>query len=486
MKILFVEDDSADVELVEIKLIQDDFSFNSFIVDKKDNFLKALDEFSPDIVISDYSMPSFNGLEALKLSKKLKPELPFIILTNSLNEEVAVACLKAGATDYVLKSNLAKLPFSIMESLDQVELKKSKEKAEKDFRDNEEKYRNLVEISPDGIFIIQNSIIVFVNNSGQKLLDANYKVDIIGKNILELFPKLFNSKIGDSLSEIFINPIIGNLVEARMLNFSKKVLDVEISAALFDYNNVASIQLIITDISQRKLTEAHLRQNQKLETLGQIAAGLAHQLNTPLAIISMRLQMLEEDTEIASNSFVLKQLSVAKNNIDKISWLTKKMLGFARKPDNNPQDINVNDLILSIEAFIENLIKNANVSIINDFEKKSIVNIESQMLEQVIINIFTNAIDAMPKGGNINVSTKSIMFNNLNYLSISIKDEGVGMSEDEKQRFFEPFYTTKTSDNGTGLGMFISYNIVKDMGGNIQLESYKGKGTIITVNLPIV
>ena len=162
------------------------------------------------------------------------------------------------------------------------------------------------------------------------------------------------------------------------------------------------------------------------------------------------------------------------------------MLGFARKPDNNPQDINVNDLILSIEAFIENLIKNANVSIINDFEKKSIVNIESQMLEQVIINIFTNAIDAMPKGGNINVSTKSIMFNNLNYLSISIKDEGVGMSEDEKQRFFEPFYTTKTSDNGTGLGMFISYNIVKDMGGNIQLESYKGKGTIITVNLPIV
>ena len=484
LKILFVEDEPADVELVEIRLFQEQIDYTSIVVDNKSDFENQLQLFQPDIILSDYNMPTFNGLEALKISKILNPNIPFIVLTNSQSEEVAVSCLKAGASDYILKGNLSKLPFSIKEAMDQVKLKELVIKAESKLKQNEEKYRQLVEISPDGIFILQEDQIVFINATGNKLLKSKNDSDVINKSIFDFFTEKINIKTINNLRLLFSGKKSDKLVEARLLNFNNEVINVELSTASFIYNQRPSVLIIASDITKRKMTESHLMQSHKLETLGQISAGLAHQLNTPLAVMLMRLQMLEEDPLVSKNEYTLKQVKITKDNLNKISWLTKRMLGFVKKSDLAVSKVNINTLIISVETFLENILKKAKISIEMNLGSISLINIEPQMLEQVFLNTITNSIDSMQNGGVITITSEDRQINNIIYVSVSVSDKGVGMSKEDVERLFEPFFTTKSSGKGTGLGMFVSYNIVKDYGGHINVESEKGKGTKITINIP--
>ncbi|MBI5602554.1 MAG: HD domain-containing protein [Deltaproteobacteria bacterium] len=152
IRILFVEDLPADAELAEWELRNEGLHFTSIRVETKEEFLKALEEFRPDLIISDYSMPEFDGLTALKLSLKHGPDIPFIILTGSTNEETAVDCMKVGATDYVIKERIRRLPFAVLEALEQKKARLAKEEAERALLASEEKYRNIFNNAVEGIF----------------------------------------------------------------------------------------------------------------------------------------------------------------------------------------------------------------------------------------------------------------------------------------------------------------------------------------------
>lgn len=152
IRILFVEDVSADVELAERALRKEDLHFVSMRVDTEENFLAALAEFNPDVVISDYAMPTFDGMRALKLALERDARRPFILFTGSLNEETAVNCIKAGATDYVLKERLVRLPFAVRDALAQCAIRLAKESAEQALRESEEKHRLIAEMTTDYIY----------------------------------------------------------------------------------------------------------------------------------------------------------------------------------------------------------------------------------------------------------------------------------------------------------------------------------------------
>jgi len=166
IRILMVEDTPGDAELAERELRIQGLKFISLRVDAKETFEKALREFGPDIVLSDYALPSFNGMEALKISLQYDPHLPFIILTGSVNEGTAVDCMKAGSTDYVLKRHLARLPFAVTEAIEKKEALQAQQKAEMELRESEERYRSL--------FQNNYAAMLIVDPKTADIVDANY------------------------------------------------------------------------------------------------------------------------------------------------------------------------------------------------------------------------------------------------------------------------------------------------------------------------
>ncbi len=175
LRILFVEDFAPDRELAERSLRAEGMSFVSLCVEEEAPFLAALDDFHPDLVISDYALPTFDGMRALRLSMERKPNLPFIIVTGSSNEETAVACMKAGATDYVIKEHVRRLPFAVQEALLQKTTRSAREEAERALRESEAKFRALAESTPTAILLYQKDKWVYANPAAEKMCGYSLK-----------------------------------------------------------------------------------------------------------------------------------------------------------------------------------------------------------------------------------------------------------------------------------------------------------------------
>jgi DNA-binding NtrC family response regulator len=163
LKILFAEDLPSDAELAVMELRKEGFRFEHIRVDTRSDFNKALKEFSPDIVISDYMMPTFNGLQALQDTREFDPLMPFILFTGSINEEIAVKCMKEGATDYIIKEHMTRLPFAVKEALDQFNVQAEKRAADLLLKESEEKIQSIFRAAPVGIGLVVDRIFMEVN-----------------------------------------------------------------------------------------------------------------------------------------------------------------------------------------------------------------------------------------------------------------------------------------------------------------------------------
>jgi CheY-like chemotaxis protein len=165
LKILFVEDVPSDVDLAVLELRKEKIKFEYTTVCSRIDLIKALKEFNPDLIISDYMMPAFNGLQALKESKAFNPGIPFILYTGSVNEETAVECIKAGAQDYVIKEHSTRLPFAVKDALEQVRIYREKRASELLLKENEEKLQSIFSAAPVGIGLVVDRILIEMNDT---------------------------------------------------------------------------------------------------------------------------------------------------------------------------------------------------------------------------------------------------------------------------------------------------------------------------------
>jgi two-component system NtrC family sensor kinase len=261
-----------------------------------------------------------------------------------------------------------------------------------------------------------------------------------------------------------------------------------VGGAIFIANG--TVRELIRAEREKATLDASLTQSSKMAALGKLAAGVAHEVNNPLAIIMekagwMRDLLSEEDIK-GSPNFQEFEDAVAKIefHVRRAKDVTHRLLGFARRMEPTQEDIDVNLLLDQTRSFLENEASFRGITFVSDYQK-DLPRIESDtsQLQQVFLNILDNAIDAIDKNGSITVTTRS--HPETGEVDIAIADTGKGIPRETLEKIFDPFFTTKKVGEGTGLGLTISYSIIEKLGGRINVESAEGKGTTFHITLPV-
>ncbi len=240
---------------------------------------------------------------------------------------------------------------------------------------------------------------------------------------------------------------------------------------------------------QAQLNE-ELIQSSKMAALGKLAAGVAHEVNNPLAVIREKAgwmrDLLEEEDVRQSSNFQEFEDAVDKieQHVERAGNVVHRMLGFARRMEPVCNDLYVNDILKQTTAFLDNEIRFRNIELIwNLAADLPTIQSDAAQIQQVILNLFNNAIDAIDRNGHITVTTGYDADTEM--VSIGLRDDGPGMDKDVQKRIFDPFFTTKKVGEGTGLGLSISYSIINKLGGSIRFESEEGQGTEFVIHLPV-
>jgi len=260
IKILFVEDLPTDYELAKREIKKGDINFTSMRVDDKENFLNALKEFQPDIVVSDYSMPTFDGLQAIKLANEFDPVLPVIILTGSMNEYTAVECIKSGAVDYVIKESITRLPFAVIDALKVKKMKLERLAARQALLESEERYRRLYDSMMDAYAVVSvDGYFIEWNKSFENMLGYNEN-EIPTLNIYNITPERWHSEEEEIIKEQVLKIGFSDVYEKEFIHKNGSVFPVELRTFLIKdaEGNPTGMWSIVRDITERKLIEDQL------------------------------------------------------------------------------------------------------------------------------------------------------------------------------------------------------------------------------------
>jgi PAS domain S-box-containing protein len=358
---------------------------------------------------------------------------------------------------------------------------------------SEEKYRTLFNSDPHPIFILDGKTF--------KILDMNHRaMDSYGYSRKELLGLTF-LQLGDETDQELTRGL-QNLEEGQSLLFTKKrhhrkggqpfFVNVNVSLAKYGAGHV--VIATTTDITEVVEKETQLIQAGKMTTLGVMAAGMAHEINQPLNVIQVCadffLKMLKRGTKIEDDDLRSMANDIVAN-VERAAGVIKHVRDFARQSEPVRSRVNLNDPIEDVFKVLGHQLKIHEIEVTLDLDPDlPEIIAEHNRLEQVFINLVSNAIDAMdeksnqPEGSDNSkkLSIKSILENGR--VAVYVSDTGIGMSEEVQAKLFEPFFTTKKVGKGTGLGVSISYGIVKDYDGDIEIESEVGKGTTFKLTFP--
>ena len=354
-----------------------------------------------------------------------------------------------------------------------------RKQAEQLLQRNEERYRQLIAVSPLAIIVYRADRVVLINEAGLTLFGATTPSEILGKSHYDLFHPDYHVMIRERVQQLQAGSTTVPVAEEKILTLDGRILEVEVNKASFIDDEGTAILAMIRDISERNRLQEQLRKTERIAELGTLASGMAHEIGTPMNVILGRAEYLLQRT---ADEGMKKGLATIVTQVERITKVMNQLLVFARR--KIPERVAV-DLSQTIEDSLEMFHERTTHSRIT--VEKVIeahippVHADRDQLIQVLINLAMNSIHAMPEGGRLRMS----LAREDNHVLLGVSDTGHGMPEEIRSKVFEPFFTTKDFGKGTGLGLTVVKGIIEEHGGTIEVESAVAKGTTFWIRLPL-
>jgi len=369
-----------------------------------------------------------------------------------------------------------------------------RKRAEEALRESEERYRLLVEMTPDAIFVNRDGRIVFINSAGVRFFGATSPEQILGRSPFDFIHPDFHPTVKARIRQVLETMRPAPLIEEKFIRLDGSVVDVEVTAAPFPAGGRTAIHVVLRDITERKQVAEELRQTQKMEAIGKLAGGIAHDFNNLLTIILGHSQLLLETSE--QDSALESEVTAIKSAGERAALLTSQLLAFSRRQILQPNILDLNQIVEDMDSMLRPLIGEQITLVTEPAPGLWPIKGDGGQIEQIIMNLAVNARDAMPRDGTLTIATANVHLDAASrrhtgagpgaYVMLVVKDTGVGMDAETLARVFEPFFTTKERGKGTGLGLSTVYGIVRQSEGFIQASSAPGQGSVFTIYFPRV
>jgi two-component system, cell cycle sensor histidine kinase and response regulator CckA len=493
MRVLLVEDDASYAGLLTAELQGTAVALHR--VESLAVARGALRTYAFDAIVLDLNLPDSNGVDTVERMHEAAAGIPIVVLTSSSDQGLSVMSMQRGAQDYLLKSDADAdvLLRSLRYACERASFRQS-------LRAGETRFRALVENSYDAITLL--------NEGGEVIYDSRSIVRVMGYTPEE--------RLGHSITEYLHTDDVPGIAERFVycLKHPDEILRVEYRFLHKDgtwrwgeaigVNRLGdpAVQAVVVnhrDVTDRKVVETalraseeQLRQAHKMEAVGRLAGGVAHDFNNVLTAIygytDLLLDQFPQGDPRRSDVVEIRRAA------ERAAALTRQLLAFSRKQIMQPRVVDLNEIILSIQTLLERLV-GEEIRLDLRLDPTLVrVKADSGQIEQVLMNLAANARDAMPEGGELRIVTRNERITPITegrpglvtgtYAVVEVADTGTGMPAAVRDHIFEPFYTTKEPGKGTGLGLATVYGIVKQTGGGIFVESEEGQGTTFIVCLP--
>lgn len=471
LSVLLIEDNQIDARLVSRHLKG---ASNCRQVSRLGEALQILNAVQFDVILLDLNLEDSSGYESFSRVLHAASSAAIVVLSGSDDEELAIRTVREGAQDYLVKGS-----FDGRLLLRSIRYAFERKQAEEALRHSEATVRAIFENSLDAIAIIDRNAALLEANSAAARLFRLDRDQLVQTRLLDFGDEQMESewhrfqKSTQASGRFWI----------RREDGTQRLVDCSFNADILPEGHL----VVLRDITEQQNLEDQLRQSQKMEAVGRLAGGVAHDFNNILGIISGYAELMQLNATDTAQKFRAEKVLAA---IEKAASLTKQLLAFGRRQVLSPRLLNVSTVLGELSGMVRVMV-GAEIQLIMHQQSTGMVHADQGQLEQVILNLAANARDAMPNGGILTIKLENHVSSGSqpqvpegDYVVLSVADTGIGMDADTQSRIFEPFFTTKRT--GSGLGLSTVYGIVKQSGGHITVDSQLGIGSTFNIYLPLV
>jgi len=448
--------------------------------------LEVLTERSVDAAILDLQLPDVSGLVLLRAIKTSSPTTEVIIITGHASVTTAIQAINGSAFAFVTK------PFEMDNLIGTIERALAKQRVDRARRETTRTLETLIQAPPVAIVALDPAGRVTAWNTAAERMFGWRQHEVLG----EFVPNIPAAKRAEFDETVVLN-LRGQdtLRESQRQRKDGTLIDVLSATALImdTQGLVSGTMAVLVDITERKELEEHLRQALKMEGIGCLAGGIAHNFNNLLTIIGLRCHLMLG--QLPTDHPIRRDIKIIAETGDRAASLTQQLLAFSQNQILQPAVLDVNDVISGMKLLLERLLRE-DVDLIMALDPApGLVEADRSQLEQVIVILAVNARDAMPDGGQLTIETRRQQVDEAcvrqhldlrpgSYVVLTVSDSGTGMDAATLARVFEPFFTTKDIGKGRGLGLAAAYGIIAQSHGHITVDSEPGKGATFRIYLP--